>query len=309
MIDPLVTAAGVGFVGAVAGGPAVAYGIDRVPQERRRIIAWGVILAALLAAVLSDFVFKSAAGHLFVYVLAAIPGVLTFVVSRSLLATAFVALLPFYLVIGEMTRGKPVNVPEIALDRAMGLRPGWMLVYGSLYAFAWFMPLLVVRDWRLGRRALQAYLVAMVVAYAGFLIYPTVGPRPDVVPGDGFAAWSLRFMYDIDPPHGCFPSLHVAYSFLAALVCWRLNRGLGVVCWIWAALVAVSTVYTKQHYVVDTIAGAILGYAVYWIFVRGYPRAAVSDEDRTAAPRRALIAVALYAATIGGFWVAWLGFV
>lgn len=287
----------------------MAYGIDLVPHDRRRIIAWGVILGALAVAVLSDFVFRSAAGHSFAYVLAALPGILTFVVSRSLLATAFVALLPFYLVIGELTRGMPAHAPEIALDRAMGLQPAWMLVYGSLYAFAWFMPLCVVRDWRLGRRALQAYLAAMVVAYAGFVAYPTIAPRPDVVPGDGFAAWSLRVMYDIDPPHGCFPSLHVAYSFLAALVCWRMNRAVGAVSCIWAALIAVSTVYTKQHYVVDAIAGAVLGYGAYWIFVRGYPREAVSLADRTRAPRRSLVAAGLYAATVAGFWVAWLALV
>jgi len=309
VIDPLVTAAGVGFVGAVAGGPAVAYGLDLLPQDRRRIFAWGVILAALLLALVSDLLFRSSAGYLLAYVLAAIPGMLTFLISRSLVATAFVALMPFYLVIGEMTRGIPANVPEIALDRAMRVRPGWMLVYGSLYAFAWFMPLCVIRDWTLGRRALQAYLAAMVVAYAGFLIYPTVGPRPDVVPGDGFAAWSLRVMYDIDPPHGCFPSLHVAYSFLAALVCWRLNRTLGGVSLTWAVLIAVSTIYTKQHYVADAVAGAVLGYASYWIFVRGYPREAVSVADRTRAPRRSLVAVGLYAATVAGFWLAWLDLV
>jgi len=305
VIDPLVVAAGVGLVGAMAGGPAVAYGIDRARPERRRRIAWGVILSVLLLAVLSDRIFTSAAGSAFAYLLATLPGILTFVISRSLLATSFVGLLPFYLVIGEMTRGTPANVPEIALDRAMQLRPEWMLVYGSLYAFAWFMPLFVVRDWRLGRRALQAYLAAMVVAYAAFLIYPTVAPRPGAVPGDGFAAWSLRVMYDIDPPHGCFPSLHVAYAFLAALVCWRLHRGLGAVSAIWAALIAISTVYTKQHYVADAVAGAMLGYAAYWMFVRGYPRDAASHADRAGAPRRALPAAALYGATVAAFWVAW----
>jgi hypothetical protein len=162
VIDPVVTAAAVGGVGALTAGPALAYGLDRVPDRHRRVAAWSLVLGALTVTLLFELVFRAAAGHLFVYVLASLPGVLTFIASRSLLATAFVALLPFYLVIGDLTRGMPVHAPALALDRAMPLRPAWMAVYGSLYAFAWFMPLVVVRDWRLGRRALQAYLAAMV---------------------------------------------------------------------------------------------------------------------------------------------------
>ena len=75
--------------------------------------------------------------------------------------------------------------------------------------------------------------------------------------GDGFAAWSLRLLYDIDTPYGCFPSLHVAWAFVSALTCYRVHAGVGWVAAGWATLIAVSTLYTKQHYVVDVIAGAL----------------------------------------------------
>jgi membrane-associated phospholipid phosphatase len=187
----------------------------------------------------------------------------------------------------------------------MPVEPAWMVVYGSLYMFMAVLPLLVVRQRDLVGRALQSYLTVMAMAYAGFLLYPTSAPRPPEVIGDGFASWTLRIAYDIDPPYNCFPSLHVAYSFVSALTCFRVHRQVGVVAIAWAALIALSTVYTKQHWVVDVIAGALLAGLAYVWFLRRYPRAAISEMDRRRAPRRAAVAVALYALTVIGFWVAY----
>ena len=51
----------------------------------------------------------------------------------------------------------------------------------------------------------------------------------------------------------------MAYSFVAALACYRVNRHLGLLAVLWAWLVGVSTLFTKQHYVVDVVVGALLG--------------------------------------------------
>ena len=103
-------------------------------------------------------------------------------------------------------------------------------------------------------------------------------------------AWSVRLAYSIDPPYNCFPSLHVAYAYVSALTCYRVHRGVGVIAAIWAALIGVSTLYTKQHYVADVIAGALAAFVAYALFLRTYPREAVSEGDRRLAPRRTLAA-------------------
>jgi membrane-associated phospholipid phosphatase len=241
----------------------------------------------------------------FVYVLAALPGLVAFLAFRTLAASALVSLAPLYFVIGELTRGRPAYTPDVALDAAVPLQPAWMLVYGSLYVFIWILPVLVVRQRELFRRAMQAYLTVMLLSYVGFLLYPTLAPRPDDVPGDGFAAWSLRLAYSLDPPHGCFPSLHVAYAFVSALTCARVHRGVGACAGIWAALIGVSTLYTKQHYVVDALAGALAAYVAYVLFLRGYPREAVPEHDRRRAPVRALAVAGIFGIAVAGFWVAY----
>jgi membrane-associated phospholipid phosphatase len=151
---------------------------------------------------------------------------------------------------------------------------------------------------------MQAYLAVMLASYAVFVLYPTIGPRPPVVAGGGFAAWCLRLVYALDAPYNCFPSLHVAYAFVAALTCDRVNRTLGIVAIAWATLIGISTLYTKQHYVADVIAGAAEGWLACTLFLRGYPRRAVAETDRRLAPRRAMIAAGIFAVMVAGFWIA-----
>src|SRR5436305_8497862 len=162
-----------------------------------------------------------------------------------------VLLVPCYIFIAEMMPERTLHSPELALDRAVPLQPIWALVYGSLYLFLILLPVFVVRQEEQIRRTVLAYLMVWITAYVFFFVYPTLAPRPAKVMGQGFVVWSLRFLYSADPPYNCFPSLHVAHSFLSALTCYRVHRGVGIGGAICASLVGLSTLYTKQHYVLD----------------------------------------------------------
>ena len=138
-----------------------------------------------------------------------------------------VSLTIVYLVIAERAHTDPTARPELGLDRLIPLAPTWALVYGALYLFLILLPVLVLQDPDLIDRTVRAYLSVWLLSFVVFILYPTVAPRPEVVEGDGFAAWGLRFLYDSDPPYNCFPSLHVAHSFVSALACSRVHRLLG----------------------------------------------------------------------------------
>ena len=304
MVDPLAAAVGISLLGPLAAGPALARALNALPPDRRRAVEWVVILAAVTFAIVVGLVGEEILPGSSAYVLPALPGLLTFVVWRSLLATALVSLMPMYFVIALIVRDRAMfYAPELELDRMMGLQPVWVLVYASLYLFVVILPLLVLRDRDLFRRAMRGYLAVMLTAYVGFLVYPTAAPRiDDSVAGSGFAPWMLRLIYALDAPYNCFPSLHVAYSFVAALACYRVHRQVGIAAIVWAGLIGVSTVYTKQHYVVDVVAGTAMGVAVYPLFLRGYPRARVSEDTIAAAPRRAAMVAGAYALIIAGLW-------
>jgi membrane-associated phospholipid phosphatase len=218
---------------------------------------------------------------------------------------AFVLLVPLYIFIAQLMPGRALHAPALALDRLVPLQPAWALVYGSLYLFLIVLPVFVVRQEDQIRRTVLAYLMVWMTAYVCFLAYPTVAPRPVELIGEGFAVWGLRFLYSADPPYNCFPSLHVAHSFVSALTCYRVHRGMGIAATLCAALVGVSTLYTKQHYVLDVIAGIFLACVAYAVFLRDYPRERVPELERRLAPVFALCVIGILGIAFACFRVAY----
>ena len=218
----------------------------------------------------------------------------------------FLALIPLYVFIAGRVSVGALHRPALALDAAVPLRPAWALVYGALYMVLIVLPVFVVRNEGLLRRTVFAYLTVWIVAYVAFIVYPTQAPRPARVDDDGFAAWGLRILYDADPPYNCFPSLHVAHSFVSALACYRVHRPLGVLALGCAALVALSTLFTRQHYVADVVVGVLMALAAYGIFLRGHRRDEIAEVDRRLAPAFAVGVSGMAVLGVAGFWVAYI---
>ena len=216
-----------------------------------------------------------------------------------------VLLIPFYIFIAELAPEGTLHVPESAFDRLVPVQPGWAVVYGALYLFLIVLPVFVVRQEEQIRRTVWAYLAVWITAYIFFLFYPTVARRPPTVAGEGFAAWGLRFLYSADPPYNCFPSLHVAHSCVSALACHRVHRGVGTAAMLCALLVGASTLFTKQHYVADVVAGMLLASMAYGLFLRSYPREAVPELDRRLAPVFALGIAGGIGFALAGSWLAY----
>ncbi|MBX3019013.1 MAG: phosphatase PAP2 family protein [Bdellovibrionaceae bacterium] len=94
-----------------------------------------------------------------------------------------------------------------------------------------------------------------------FIAFPTHPLRlANVEELPGLAPWIIAMIYKIDPPANCFPSLHVLHSFLIAASYHRIPRyrAFGVAFYLMAVGVALATVFIKQHYAADVIAGLFL---------------------------------------------------
>lgn len=216
-------------------------------------------------------------------------------------AVTLAVLVPFYYVIAFATEHWHHVAPEMAIDRVVPLAPAWMLVYGSIWVFM-LLPFLVVREDALAVRMLMAYITVVVIAFSGFLLVPTLAPRPESVPHAGFFAWALRQNYAWDPPYNCFPSLHVAWAFVTASVSFRVHRGVGWAAGLWASLIGLSTLFTKQHYVVDVVAGALAAWIAYRLWLEPYPASATPQLDRARAPKRASWVVGFYGLMLTVSW-------
>lgn len=64
----------------------------------------------------------------------------------------------------------------------------------------------------------------------------------------------------IAAPHSySFPSGHAGSSFSSAMILLRMDRRIGIPCFVFAALVAFSRVFLFVHYPSDILAGAFIG--------------------------------------------------
>lgn len=218
---------------------------------------------------------------------------------------ALLAVVPGYIFIGDWAAGRTLHVPAIAADARVPLVPAWGFIYGALYLFLILLPVFVVRDEPHVRRTFLAYLSVWLTSYAIFVAYPTAAPRPLHVAATGFPGWGIRFLYAADPPYNCFPSLHVAHSFVSAFACRLVHRGVGRVAVLCASLVAFSTLLTRQHYILDVAAGIALACVAQAIVLK--VKSDVPSADRRAAPAMAAAAASIVAVALAGAWTAyWL---
>lgn len=155
----------------------------------------------------------------------------------------------------------PVVLTPSAVDARIPF-VGW-----SIWVYLSQFPLLGFVFWKAADspawgRSLRSMLVATLLSVAVFVALPT---RLDRAPIDGSAVTTIAFsaLYLFDPPGNCFPSLHVSLAVLGALAFWPERRRLTLGCLAWAALIAASTLTTRQHVVMDVAGGAAVGLAAH----------------------------------------------
>jgi len=72
----------------------------------------------------------------------------------------------------------------------------------------------------------------------------------------------------VDKPYNAIPSLHVAYPTIATLLLWKTQPHARWFLLAMAAITAVSVVLVKQHYIMDTLAGAAAAALAYYGMLR-----------------------------------------
>lgn len=110
--------------------------------------------------------------------------------------------------------------------------------------------------------------LGMIISFIIFIVYPNAQfPRPTVQKYDIFS-WLVSFIYNHDGTNNVFPSIHVcnAIGVHAALCnCNKLKdkKLLKVASAISVLLICASTVFIKQHSIIDVAGGAILAAIIY----------------------------------------------
>ena len=151
------------------------------------------------------------------------------------------------------------------LDDRIPFRPGWTWIYSFLY-----YPAILYLNWTVTSpahftRLATSFFILLAGQMAFFVFFPVETPARwrEIGVGDSLSERFLRFVRRFDAPSNCFPSMHVS---VATLTAFHASATLGPAVFLFPVLIALSCMYTKQHYLVDLPAGAALGWGAWTAF-------------------------------------------
>lgn len=152
-------------------------------------------------------------------------------------------------------------------DEHTPYRPLFSLVYFSTYLFV-IVPFFTLTDPNLFFLMLNSFIVISLFSCMMHAAVPSRVERVEDVPIGGISGWMLSTFQKTCKPHGNFPSMHVGLS-VPVVATGFMAGGLrtGFVMLLWGMMIAVSTLYTKQHYIIDVLAGMAGGLTIFLLML------------------------------------------
>ncbi len=172
------------------------------------------------------------------------------------------------LVLNERAARQPQHYSlKLPVDDKIPFLPVFALPYFSAYVLG-NAGYIVLLTHAVFPKVFLGYLLLFLAGLTSYYLFPCRVERQEVLAGDRFSTRLLARFQRRLKPYNSFPSMHVAYCLFSALMIlaygppWLVAACLG-----WAGLVAVATLFTKQHYLLDVLAGAGLAMGVVWVLV------------------------------------------
>ena len=161
--------------------------------------------------------------------------------------------------------GEPAMLERSVVDDWIPFLEWTIWIYVSYYLFL-ILAVWLPDDDRLRSDAAYGLVLAGLIGLIIFTLLPTsvVRPSPSAAGATGLV-W--RMLFSVDTMVNALPSLHVANTCLAAAAIASRSRTWRIIVPVWAAMIILSTLTTKQHYAIDVPGGLLLA-AICYVVVR-----------------------------------------
>lgn len=150
---------------------------------------------------------------------------------------------------------------ETRFDLKIPLIPEFLLIYFGCYLFWAVNYILIARQEKENvYRFFTADLISRGICCVIFLMFPTTNTRP-VIASDGFWNQAVLWLYSIDSATNLFPSIHCLVSWFCYLGIRgrkEIPRWYQIFSMLFAFTVFLSTLFVKQHVIVDIFGGVLL---------------------------------------------------
>lgn len=179
-----------------------------------------------------------------------------------------------YLLLESLTPAGGYTVIHCGLDDRIPFCEWFFIFYASWYVAIVGMHLyLAFYDADTCKRYSKFLVISITISTLIIIFFPSCQElRPEVFPRDNLLTRLMGYIYTVDDNCGVFPSEHVIGAlavFAAALHCKRLRSpGKLTAIGIWISLIIVSTVFVKQHSVLDVLGAVPICGVAYWLAFR-----------------------------------------
>ena len=166
----------------------------------------------------------------------------------------------------------PATAPrqlKLWIDDVIPYWPSWVWIYSCIYYPLILYLNFIVESPQQFTYVAVSYVLLLALQMLFFVLFPVTTPpqwrafNRERTLSERFLALVQRF----DASSNCFPSMHVSVAMLSAF---HLLPHIGPSAFAFPVIIALSCLFTKQHYLVDLPAGALLGWTTYRIFALVY---------------------------------------
>ena len=189
--------------------------------------------------------------------------------KHGLFFLLFIVIEVFYFL--TQLRDIDYNLVHVSLDDMIPFLPVFVIPYVVWYVY---VPGGMLYNFFVDKNAfckqILTVISGMAISIIIFCIYPTTVDFRPSAEGDGFFLWVCRLLFSNDKPVNVLPSMHCFEAVIIHLTAFRneklrRNITLRIGSIILSVLICLSTVFIKQHSVVDLVSGVALAYILYFL--------------------------------------------
>lgn len=137
-------------------------------------------------------------------------------------------------------------------------------IYWYIYIFIGLI-FILLKDRRKYIRALFTVYIGMCVCYLVYYLFPVEIVRPTII-NSSISNKLVNIIYENDRPFNCFPSIHVLNTYIVMRYTMKNeNKAWFYYTQLVGVLIILSTLFIKQHFILDGIAAIVLAEVVITI--------------------------------------------